>query len=375
MPGSQPPAPSSPSDADKMNRELRAFIKEALEQGHSREEIRRVLTEAGWQEGEVRNGLAGFADVAFAVAVPTPTPYLHAREAFLYLVSFIALYVFAFSLGLLAFGLIDHSFSDALDYRDSSPSGAEATAVASVIVAFPLYLVLMRWLSRQVAADPERRQSLVRRWLTYVTLVVGAGIILGDLIALLANVLTGDPTMRFFLKAVSILAITGCIFGYYLWDMRQAEALESTAGNPLVVRALLAFVSIVVVGSIAYALILLGSPGQQRDFRLDDERISHLINISNNVNVYWELNEELPKELSRVTGPRYHINKLDDPETGVPYEYRPLEGSEYELCAVFSTDTAEAPQEDRLFWQRTWDHGEGRTCFLVEALPGNSPER
>ena len=313
MRGSPLRRPTSPYDDITMNRELRSFIKEALEQGHDREEIRRVLTEAGWQESEVRNGLAGFADVAFTVAVPTPTPYLHAREAFLYLVSFIALYVFAFSLGLLAFGLIDHSFSDALDYRDSSPSGAEATAVASVIVAFPLYLVLMRWLSRQVAADPERRQSLVRRWLTYVTLVVGAGIILGDLIALLANVLTGDPTMRFFLKAVSILAITGCIFGYYLWDMRQAEALESTAGNPLVVRALLAFVSIVVVGSIAYALILLGSPGQQRDFRLDDERISHLINISNNVDIYRELNDELPKELSQVAGPRYHINRLQDP--------------------------------------------------------------
>ena len=49
--------------------------------------------EAGWQETEVRSGLSGFADVDFSVAVPRPAPYLYAREAFLYLVSFIALYV------------------------------------------------------------------------------------------------------------------------------------------------------------------------------------------------------------------------------------------------------------------------------------------
>ena len=180
-----------------MNRELRAFIKEALERGHSREEIRSILVDAGWQDVEVRNGLAGFADVAFPVAVPRPTPYLYAREAFLYLVSFIALYVAAISYTLLVFGLIDHSFRDALDDRGRYPTGEQATAVASVIIAFPLYLFLSRHLGRHVARDPERRQSLVRRWLTYFTLVVAAGFILGDLIALLANLLTGDPTVTF----------------------------------------------------------------------------------------------------------------------------------------------------------------------------------
>ena len=84
-----------------MNNELRSFIKESLERGQSKDTIHAVLMQAGWEDGEVRNGLAAFADVDFPIAVPRPTPYLHAREAFLYLVSFIALYVSAISFGFL----------------------------------------------------------------------------------------------------------------------------------------------------------------------------------------------------------------------------------------------------------------------------------
>ncbi len=349
-----------------MNRELRDFIKESLERGHGREEISRVLVEAGWQEGEIRNGLGSFAVVDFPVAVPRPALNLYAREAFLYLVSFIALYVSAISFGLLVFGLIDFSISDPLDYRDRYPSGEEATAIASVIVSFPLYLFPTRLLARQAAEDPERRQSLVRRWLTYITLVVAAGFILGDLIALLANLLGGDPTVRFALKATAILAITGCIFGYYLWDMRQTEAPTAASGGARPLQILVAAVALVVVGCIAYALFLMGSPGQQRDIRLDRERVSHLSNIAENIDVYWELNGELPIDLVDMSGPRYFLSRIHDPERGGRYEYRVLEDGHYELCAVFSTDTAEQEGERR-FSERAWDHGRGETCFRLEA--------
>ena len=356
-----------------MNRELREFIKEALEGGHSRDAIQNVLIEAGWQEGEVRNGLSGFADVDFAVAVPRPTPYLYAREAFFYLVSFIALYTSAISFGVLAFGLIDYSFPDALDYRRQVNTNAAATAIASVIVAFPLYLFLFRRLGLQMAADPERRQSLVRRWLTYITLVVAAGFILGDLIALLANLLTGDPSLRFILKAVSILAISGCVFGFYLWDMRQAESAEDRVTSVWWSRTLLAVVVIVILGCIGYALYLMGTPDRQRDIRLDRDRISHLSNISHNIDTYWELNEELPKDLTHMSGPRYSIRRIHDPESGARYEYRVLESARYELCAVFSTDTATVDDRDRSFSDRAWDHGAGRTCFELEAQARPAP--
>ena len=125
-----------------MNRELQAFVKDALDEGHNRDRIRGKLLEAGWTDSEVTDSLHSFAPVEFSIAVPSPRPYLYAREAFLYMVSFIALYVSAISFAILVFGLVDYSFPDALDTQGRYPSSEQATALASVIVAFPLISVL-----------------------------------------------------------------------------------------------------------------------------------------------------------------------------------------------------------------------------------------
>ena len=39
-----------------MNNELRSFIKESLERGQSKDAIREVLAQAGWQDDEVKKG-------------------------------------------------------------------------------------------------------------------------------------------------------------------------------------------------------------------------------------------------------------------------------------------------------------------------------
>ena len=351
-----------------MNPQLAAFVKESLERGQDRGAIQDVLLQAGWQEGEVRNALSAFADINFPVAVPRPKPSLHAREAFLYLVSFIALYVAAINFGILVFGLIDWTFTDPLDRGDRYPSFGKATVIASVIVAFPLYLFMMRRLSSEIAADPERQQSPVRRWLTYLTLVAGAGIILADVIAVLANLLLGNLAVRLLLKVAAIMVITSCIFGFYLWDIRRAETPASGLKAPPVVWALLIGVAVVVIASIGYSVYLFGAPGEQRSIQFDRQRVSDLTNISHNVDEFWELNGQLPAGFEDMSGTRYSIDSIHDPETGVPYEYRVVDRAEgaYELCAVFATGTAERRERSPRFSDDPWSHGMGKTCFPLE---------
>jgi hypothetical protein len=209
-----------------MNTELYSFVKESLERGIDRQTIRGALLHARWQEAEVQNALAAFADIDFPVPVPRPRPYLQAREAFLYIVSFIALYITAFSVGTLVFSFIDRAFPDPLRTGESFPTETLTIALAAIIVAFPIYLFLMWRIVKAAVQNPEQRHSVIPKWLTYLTLVVGAGIIIGDLIALLANFLGGELTIRFTLKAFTILTITGAIFGYYLWDLQKEEKLE-----------------------------------------------------------------------------------------------------------------------------------------------------
>jgi hypothetical protein len=112
--------------------------------------------------------------------------------------------------------------------------------------------------------------------------------------------------------------------------------------------------------------------------RFDDQRVQDLQQVSYAVESFWNQNQHLPKTLDELMQgpPQYSGFSIQDPKTQVPYEYRILSASTYELCAVFETDaqtiTAKTPQpmpayappgfvQPPAFWQ----HGIGRTCFPV----------
>ena len=96
-------------------------------------------------------------------------------------------------------------------------------AVSSLIIAFPVFYWMSSITRAAIGKDPEQRSSKIRKWLTYITLFITSGVIIGDLITLLFNLLGGELTLRFTLKVLSVLLIAGLIFGYYLWDLRQEE--------------------------------------------------------------------------------------------------------------------------------------------------------
>ena len=206
-------------------RELDLFVRDALVQGASKDEIATALAAAAWPAEQVRNALDAYADVPFRVPVPKPQPYLSAREAFLYLVLFASLYVAAWHLGSLLFDLINRFLPDAADpaYAVRSAAHSMRWSTASVIIAFPVFLFVARHLSRELARNPVKRLSAVRRWLTYLTLFLAAVVLVGDMITLVYNVLGGELTVRFVLKVLVAAAIAGSIFGWYLVDLRREE--------------------------------------------------------------------------------------------------------------------------------------------------------
>ena len=205
--------------------ELEQFVRDALAKGASRKEIEKALADAGWPPEQSRAALDAYADIVFPVPVPRPRPYLSAREAFLYLLLFSSLYVAAWNLGNLLFDLINRAFPDSADneYQVRSLGAAIRWSTASVIIAFPMFLYVARYLARDLARSPVKRLSAVRRWLTYLTLFMAAGILIGDMITLVNNVLGGELTIRFVLKVLVAAVIAGMIFGYYLPDLRHDE--------------------------------------------------------------------------------------------------------------------------------------------------------
>ena len=142
----------------------------------------------------------------------------------MYLVLFSTLYVSAYHLGSLLFDIIDTTFPDPAESRLASYARLSMRwSVSSLIVAFPVF-VYMSWLvARGIAADPNKRHSKVRRWLTYLTLFMASSVLIGDLISLIYSVLGGEMTTRFLWKVLVVAFVAGTIFWYYLSDIRREE--------------------------------------------------------------------------------------------------------------------------------------------------------
>src|SRR6185436_4944347 len=199
---------------------LTGFVREALTQGQSRSEVETVLLGAGWSRDMVHAALASYADVEFPIPVPRPRAYLSAREACLYLLLFGTLYMSAFNAGAVVFEGINRAFPDAADQAYASYAReAVRWALSWLIVAFPVFAYLTAVTNRSVRRDPAKRRSNVRRWLMYMTVFIAASALVADVTTLVYNALGGELTTRFVLKVLTVAAIAGTVFGYYLSDL------------------------------------------------------------------------------------------------------------------------------------------------------------
>ncbi|HSM50943.1 MAG TPA: DUF5671 domain-containing protein [Thermoanaerobaculia bacterium] len=342
------------------------FVEEALRRGTPRAEIERELAAAGWRREEVAEGLAAFAESPFPVPVPRPRPYLSAKEAFLYLVLFTALYLSAWHLGSLLFELIEDAWPDPGAEGRHRLLDAEAIrwAIAWLAVAFPLFLLLSASLERAARLDPARRGSRVRKWLTYLTLYVAAAVLVGDLATVLFRLLGGELTARFLAKVATLAGLAAAVLVYYLGELRAEEGggeepARRRRRSPWAWGAAAAVVAACLAGAFH-----LKPPAEQRLLRLDTARVAALRQIAGQVEEHHRRHGSLPADLGTLAAEPWTGEIGRDPETGAPYELRLLGESRFALCADFARPSPppRQPREDSF-----WNHPAGRHCFEVEA--------
>jgi hypothetical protein len=202
--------------------ELAAFVRRGLAQGIARADLRAALLQAGWQPAQADAALAAYADSAFPIPVPAPRQTVSAGEAFLYLVQFTTLYLAAWHLGSLLFSFVERAFPDPLVGAFGTDRSIRL-AIAFLIVALPTFLFTAGRVRRMLAAEPARRGSPTRKWLTWIALFVAVVFLVGDLVTLVYWALGGELTVRFLLKVAIVATIAGSIFGYYLADLRRDD--------------------------------------------------------------------------------------------------------------------------------------------------------
>ena len=147
------------------------------------------------------------------------------KDFFLHLLAIISLYVSAGSFITLMFQYVNLAFPDKLegaDYwvRQSAYSGIR-WSIASLVVVFPVYILTSWFLNKSYLKEPEKRNLRIRRWLIYFTLFAAAAIVIGDLVALVYQLLGGELTPRFLLKVLTVFFVAGSVFSYYFFDLRK----------------------------------------------------------------------------------------------------------------------------------------------------------
>jgi Domain of unknown function (DUF5671) len=211
------------------DRPLPEFLEAAKQQGTPTETLVALLRGRGWPQEAIDRALADDYENRNGIKVPLYKPSGSAKDAFLYLVNFSMLAIWTIGLGSIVFTLIDRWISDPLSPANpGSPYQVDqmANSLASVIVAFPVYVLVMRHILLESQVHPEKLESPVRKWLTYIALFVAAGVVVGDLITFLTYFLKGEVTARFVAKVADVLVIAGGVFWYYLGSMRKSATVS-----------------------------------------------------------------------------------------------------------------------------------------------------
>jgi hypothetical protein len=349
-----------------MNRDVQMFVAKALAAGHSRDAVAQALGTAGWSPEEVATALDAYVAAGLGLPVPRKSASRSPKEAFLFLLLFAALITWTFSLGSMIFDLLNlwmpqPGSQDLVPGQVASLRGQAAT----VLVAFPVFLFMDHLAAGAARRNPDQRISPIRRWLTYLTLLLAASALISDLIVLANTFLEGELTTRFLLKVLVVGVLAGAALGHYLLQLRKDE-LDPTSRVASRGRGR-AFLAAAVALVLGLAIWNAGSPARVRMHRMDAARVRDLQRIQAAVSRHAAKHGALPTDLEQCDAdPGTFLRSVRDPETRDPYRYQVLDASHYELGATFAT--ASSPEDgDPGFWR----HSAGAVTFQVEwkALP------
>ena len=294
------------------------------------------------------------------------------KDFFLHVGVMITLYVSSISLITLLFQVLNIVYPDPLSYYVDPYSTGIRWAVASIVIVFPLFLLLSWLIGRTYVSSPDKRNLGIRKWLIFLTLFVAGIAIVTDLVVLVNSFLGGELSSRFVFKVLVIFVVSGLVFGYYLWDLRRTNQTNNKKSIIFAGTAIGLVTASLVVG-----FLVMGSPSQQRLTGFDFQKLSDLQNIQYQIVYRWQREAGLPNSLSDLDDSISGFVAPTDVQTGKSYEYKKISELSFELCADFNLDSNEnfnraiavplpaenikgtyGPNE-----ADNWRHGSGRVCF------------
>lgn len=257
-------------------------------------------------------------------------------------------------------------------------------SLATLIIFFPIFIFISYLWIKESKGDIGSPNLTIRKWMIYLILFLATLLIAIDLVTLVRYFVSGEITIRFIIKVIGALAVGGLVDFYYAFKMSNFNNNKSKIWGILcTIKAIVLFLALII-----WSFMIMGSPGSQRDWRLDDRRVSDLQNIQYQVINYWQQKEKLPLNLADLSNPISGSSLPVDPEfnKGKVYEYIVKDKMSFDICATFNREMPQGWQENNyvggimpMYQEKmdiayssypysggandSWDHDIGRTCF------------
>ncbi len=277
--------------------------------------------------------------------------------------SLISLYLSVSFLLVLLFGLINLKFPDPVEayYMVESASNSVRLGIAMVLVFVPTYLVLTRLVNKLRRSEVSDQYLTLTRWLIYLSLVVGIGALLIDLVVVIMTFLNGEITERFIYKALAVLVVIGAAVHYYILDARGYWIKEEGKSVMFAIGA-----AIVAFVAIAYGFSYIETPAAVRETKLDQTQVMDLQNIQAKIEEYLATNKTLPETYNAAYG---DFPAPTAPAGRTAYTYV-VTDTGFELCAEFAKESNPDEFSGFFFDEKAliangndWQHKAGTYCF------------
>ena len=285
-----------------------------------------------------------------------------AKFAFLYMISLVALGFVAYSAGAIIFQIINKYIPNPVNtlktYYDCFDSGALRFAIASIIVATPIYFVATRMINKEVFMGNLDQESQTRKWLTYLIMFISSVVIIGWLIAVIYQFLDGEITARFILKALTVLTVSGTVLSYYWYDIKRKVNFGERDN---VIRiyswvSLIAILAVLIVG-----IFFVESPQAMRNKKYDQATVEVLSSMENAVSTYYKNNDAIPENIDELLSSSTILSENNVQTNDIAYNK--TSNTDYELCATFKSSNKDTVICYQNWLDEEWQHDAGYQCI------------
>lgn len=284
-----------------------------------------------------------------------------AKFAFFYILSLVSLLFVALSSGMIVFQFINKSIVDVLSRHGNEYSPDQLkSAISIIIVSSPIFYIVTRQIQKSLSLGELKPDSGIRRWLTYFVLLISSIVMIGWFIGIINSFLGGELTLKFILKAITVISIALAIFTFYFYDIKRENINRKGDG---VIRIYGYTSLLVVIFIFILGIFFVESPKEARDRRIDQENLYNFDKIDSTIFTFYGDNKRLPKDLSELIEDSSVLSDDDikNVVTSDAFNYSVKKDDTYELCTVFLTSTDDYEGFSR--FKDRWQHEAGYQCL------------